>query len=92
MSAVSHLFLGVFQLELAPDGQERIARHPAAPALIPDPSSGRMLKVATVDDGARAICPSCAALGHGGFISFESDLRLAYACPSCRQLIWLAGA
>jgi len=25
-------------------------------------------------------------------VSFDGDLRMAYACPQCRKLIWLAGA
>jgi len=24
-------------------------------------------------------------------VSFEGDLRMAYACPECRQFVWLAG-
>ena len=40
---------------------------------------------------AAAICPTCAIHGAGGFVSFVGDLRMAYACPQCRQLIWLAG-
>jgi hypothetical protein len=31
-------------------------------------------------------------LGGGGYVSFVSDLRLAFACPSCRTLVWIAGA
>jgi hypothetical protein len=30
--------------------------------------------------------------GAGGFVSFEADLRMAYACPECRELVWLSGA
>jgi hypothetical protein len=30
--------------------------------------------------------------GHGGFLSFDGDLRIAYACPQCCQFVWLAGA
>ncbi len=25
-------------------------------------------------------------------VSFVQDLRLVYACPSCKQLVWLPGA
>jgi hypothetical protein len=24
-------------------------------------------------------------------VSFVADLRMAYACPECRELVWLAG-
>jgi hypothetical protein len=30
--------------------------------------------------------------GDGGFVSFDGDLRIAYACPQCCQFVWLAGA
>ena len=30
--------------------------------------------------------------GSGGFVSFDGDLRMAYACPQCRELVWVAGA
>jgi hypothetical protein len=50
------------------------------------------MRVATLDAEARAICPVCASDGVGGFVSFVGDLRMAYACPQCRQLIWLQGA
>jgi hypothetical protein len=42
--------------------------------------------------GRPAICPSCATQGHGGFVSFVGDLRMAYACPACLCLIWVQGA
>ena len=32
-----------------------------------------------------------AALADGD-VSFDGDLRMAYACPQCRQLVWLQGA
>jgi hypothetical protein len=51
-----------------------------------------MIKVASIEVTDRAICPACAEPGAGGFVSFVSDLRLAYACPNCRTLVWLAGA
>ncbi|MEW6320179.1 MAG: hypothetical protein AB1635_03725 [Acidobacteriota bacterium] len=83
---------GLFRREDAGNGQVVLTRHPASPAMIPDPSTGRLLRVATVESSTRAICPSCATSGHGGYVSFEQDLRLAYACPRCEQLVWLAGA
>jgi hypothetical protein len=62
------------------------------PRAIPCPDTGRMLKVASVEVSDRGVCPACAQLGAGGYVSFESDLRLAFACPSCRKLVWIAGA
>ena len=85
------LYHGLFVLERADDGQRHVSRHPGAPVTIPDPH-GRMLRVATLDARTPAICPSCATSGRGGFVSFVQDLRLAYACPSCEQLVWLTGA
>jgi hypothetical protein len=86
------LYHGLFRWEQPLAGPAQVARHPAAPAAIPDPQSGRLLRVATVDARARAICPACEAHGEGGYVSFVQDLRLAYACPSCQKLIWLPGA
>jgi hypothetical protein len=86
------LFHGLFQLITGHDGQPRLARPHSAPARVPDPATGRLLRVATVEAEARAICPRCETTGDGGYVSFESDLRLAYACPSCLTLVWLAGA
>jgi len=85
-------FHGLFRLITGTDGQPRLARHDATPATLPDPATGQLLRIATVDAEARAICPQCEASGDGGYVSFESDLRLAYACPSCQTLVWLAGA
>ena len=77
----------------ASDGRvPSLARAASAPTSIPDPQTGRPLRVATVDGPARAICPACATSAEGGFVSFVGDLRLAYACPSCVQLVWLPGA
>jgi hypothetical protein len=67
-------------------------RVPRAPAAVPDPHTGRPLKVATLEVSERTVCPACAQLGAGGYVSFVSDLRLAFACPSCRKLVWIAGA
>jgi hypothetical protein len=50
-----------------------------------------MLRVSTIEGQARAICPACHSQAEGGFVSFEGDLRMAYACPECAQLVWLAG-
>jgi hypothetical protein len=85
------LFHGIFQLETLPNGQTQLSRHTHAPAAIPAPE-GRLLRIATVDARAQAICPSCSTNAKGGFISFVQDLRLAYACPSCQKLVWLTGA
>jgi hypothetical protein len=65
--------------------------HASSPATVPCPSTGRQLKIATLEVAAAAICPSCANHGQGGFVSFEGDLRMAYAYPRCLQLVWLAG-
>jgi len=83
------LFHGLFILHAGGDGHPRLTRHQSSPASIPCPTTGRALRVATIDAGATAICPSCSSHGHGGFVSFVGDLRMAYACPQCRQLIWL---
>jgi hypothetical protein len=86
------LFHGLFAWHPADAGPAHITRRDAAPRTVPDPQSGRQLKIATIEVTDRAICPACAQLGAGGFVSFVSDLRLAYACPSCRTLVWLPGA
>lgn len=92
MAPATDLYYRLFRLEHAPDGLPQVTSHPDAPGSIPDPASGRPLRVATVEARTKAICPACAALGQGGYVSFEADLRLAYACPACQQLVWLAGA
>jgi hypothetical protein len=73
------------------DGLPTLSCHEGKPVAIPCPATGRDLKVATVEAKALAICPRCERHGRGGFVSFEGDLRMAYACPVCRELIWLAG-
>jgi hypothetical protein len=82
---------GVFVRHTDPDGRARLARPESRPAVLPCPTTGRPLRIATVDANVEAICPACATHGHGGFVSFEGDLRMAYACPQCRGLVWLAG-
>ncbi len=85
------LFHGVFELRSQTDGCGRVVRSRAVPRSIPDPL-GHLVRISTVEATTRAICPRCAHMGEGGFVSFESDLRLAYACPSCRVLVWVSGA
>lgn len=90
-SSRSHLFHGVFRLHQTATGQSQLTACGEGPTSIPDPH-GRLLKIATVDTSAPGICPACAATARGGYLSFVQDLRLAYACPSCEQLVWLNGA
>ena len=90
--STTDLFHGLFALHRTEKGPGRLARHSDAPRVVPDPHTGRPLKVATIELSDRAVCPACTQLGAGGYVSFESDLRLAFACPSCRKLVWIAGA
>ncbi len=82
---------GLFHWHAGQNGQPSVSRAKAAPAMIPCPTTGRPLRVATIEAEAAAICPSCVSRARGGFVSFDGDLRMAYACPHCRQLVWLAG-
>jgi hypothetical protein len=91
-TARTDLYHGLFCWHRANDGPPRVSRHASSPRTIPCPTTGRLLKIATIDADAAAICPSCSIEGRGGFVSFEGDLRMAYACPQCLQLVWLAGA
>jgi hypothetical protein len=86
------LYHGLFRWHTGQDGKPCVSRHAGSPPTVPCPSTGRQLKIATLEAAAPAICPACATHGHGGFVSFEGDLRMAYACPQCRQLVWLSGA
>jgi hypothetical protein len=86
------LYHGLFLWHPGQDGPPRVSRRSSSPSAIPCPTTGRLLRVATLDAGAAAICPACASHGHGGFVSFEGDLRMAYACPQCRELVWMAGS
>jgi len=85
------LFHGLFVLHQGDNGAGRLTRHAAAPRVVPDPHTGHPLKVAALELSERAVCPACTQLGAGGYVSFESDMRLAFACPSCRKLVWIAG-
>jgi hypothetical protein len=86
------LYHGLFEWKAGTDGQATVARHQSAPSSVPCPTTGRALRVATLDAETPAICPRCEAHGRGGFVSFVGDLRMAYACPQCRALVWLSGA
>jgi len=90
MTTPSDLYHGLFQWHVR-DGEVSLSRHESGPSDIPCPTTGRPLRVATIDAEAAAICPRCSSLARGGFVSFVGDLRMAYACPSCRELVWLAG-
>jgi hypothetical protein len=83
---------GVFAFTTNQEGRRQLLRHPEQPATLPDPRTGRALKIATVEVSRNSICPACAGHAPGGFISFEADLRMVYACPECQKLVWLHGA
>jgi hypothetical protein len=85
------LYHGLFLWHTDHDGRPRVSRHSPSPSTVPCPTTGRLLRVATIEAEALAICPSCANHGQGGFVSFVGDLRMAYACPLCLQLVWLTG-
>jgi hypothetical protein len=86
----SDLFHGLF--ELLPGSQGgRLASSATAPPTIPDPKTGRPVKIAAIELSDRSVCPSCVQLGSGGYVSFVADLRLAFACPHCRKLVWISG-
>jgi hypothetical protein len=89
---MSDPFHGLFRCQTGTDGRPQVLRHEAGPAMIPCPTTGHPLRVATIDANTAAICPACASHGQGGFVSFDGDLRMAYACPECRQLVWVEGA
>jgi hypothetical protein len=88
----THAFHGLFELRTTTHGRPHLTATQAGPATVPDPHTGRPLKVANVEVSDRAICPACSQPGAGGYVSFVSDLRLAFACPSCEKLVWIAGA
>jgi hypothetical protein len=91
LHARTDLYHGLFRWQTDPDGGPRVTRIAAGPRTVPCPTTGRRLRVATLDAEATAICPACTGHGRGGFVTFEGDMRMAYACPQCRQLVWLPG-
>ena len=60
------LFHGLFVLHYGDNGAGRLARHAAAPRVVPDPHTGHPLKVAALELSERAVCPACTQLGAGG--------------------------
>ncbi len=92
MTTSADLYHGLFRWDRGGDGQPMVVRDPSRPATIPCPNTGRQLRVATIEGNTSAICPSCASHGQGGYVSFDGNLRMVYACPQCRQLVWLQGA
>jgi hypothetical protein len=89
MSLNSTLYHGLFHRHADTDCAPRLLRHEAGPAAIPCPTTGRPLRIATIDANTLAICPACAVHGQGAFVSFVGDLRMAYACPQCLQMVWV---
>jgi uncharacterized paraquat-inducible protein A len=91
MHTRTDLYHGLFTWQAGTSGAPTVARRDSRPAHIPCPTTGQPLRIATLDAEASAICPRCATHGQGGFVSFVGDLRMAYACPKCLELVWLAG-
>jgi uncharacterized paraquat-inducible protein A len=87
----TELYDGLFEWSADLDGQPTVTRHASAKATVACPNTGRALRVATIDAETTAICPRCGGHGRGAFVSFVGDLRMAYACPQCRELVWLPG-
>ena len=86
------LYFGIFEWQSA-GGNPRVARRNIPPPTsIPDPLTGRHLHISTIQASTFAICPACSCQAQGGFVSFEDDLRIAYACPRCMELVWSRGA
>ncbi len=83
-------YFGVFMQSPA-SSEASLTRHPTPPATLPDPHTGRALRIERVEVSG-AICPSCQQRAQGGFVSFVADLRLVYACPHCRGMVWINGA
>jgi hypothetical protein len=88
------LFHGLFEWQSRAGATPTLAvtRGRGAHCTVPCPETGRPLRVASVEVSDRAVCPACTQLGAGGYVSFVADLRLAFACPSCRKLVWIACA
>lgn len=90
---VTHAFTfeGLLQ-RIEHEGEPRLVPHAGHPTSIPCPTTGHALRIAAIDTAAPALCPSCMKTGYGAFLSFVADLRMAYACPQCEQMVWVAGS
>ena len=73
----SDLYHGLFRWHTGHDGRPRVSRRDASPTAIPCPTTGRSLRVATLEAEAAAICPSCAVQGKGGFVHLVVCLEAA---------------
>jgi hypothetical protein len=85
-------FHGLFTLHAGQNGSARLVSSAHGPRTVPDPETGQPLTIASLELSDRSVCPVCRRSGTGGYVSFVADLRLAFACPSCRKLVWVAGA
>src|ERR1041385_789066 len=74
-------FHALFELRTGTHGRPLATSNSRAPETIPDPETGRPLKVASLELSERGICPACTHSGAGAYVSFVADLRLAFACP-----------
>src|SRR5437762_11361171 len=74
LEARTDLYHGLFRWHTDGQGRPVVSRYDSSPASIPCPTTGRSLRVATLDAGSDAICPACSGHGHGGFVSFVGDL------------------
>ncbi len=86
------LYFGLFEWRSSNGIAAVTGRTPSPPVAIPDPRTGRNLRISTIQASTPAICPACSCHADGGFVTFEDDLRIAYACPRCQKLIWIRGA
>ncbi len=90
----TELFHGLFEWHPEGAGAGRFIVRDTKPALrtVPCPDTGLPLRVASLEVSNRAVCPACTQVGVGGYVTFVADLRIAFACPNCRKLEWIAGA
>ncbi len=91
MSGRTDLYLGLFEWQSSARGG-RVAARAVSPPFVADPCTGRRLRISTIEASTPAICPACSSRAHGGFVTFANDLRMAYACPACLELVWINGA
>ncbi len=90
--ARTDLYFGLFEWQSFGGSARVTAASVPPPSFVPDPRTGRHLRISTIQASTPAICPVCSCHAHGGFVTFEDDMRIAYACPACRELVWIKGA